>query len=91
MRNGQNTNMESTYRIKIQGLVGSSFTEWFGKITVIPQENNETLLIGQFADQAALRGLLDQLWNINFTILVVERIEANHDSNPELENERRQE
>jgi hypothetical protein len=67
-------NMESTYRIKIQGLIGSSFADWFGKITVIPQENNETLLIGQFADQAALRGMLDQLWNLNFTVLSMERI-----------------
>ena len=67
--------MESTYRIKIQGRIGSSFTDCFGKISVIPQENNETLLIGQFADQAALRGVLDQLWNLNFTVLYLERIE----------------
>jgi len=58
--------------------MGSSFTDWFETITVISQENNETLLIGQFIDQAALRGLLDQLWNLNFTILYLERIENEH-------------
>jgi hypothetical protein len=72
---GKKTNMESTYRIKIEGLTNSSFADWFETITVIPQENNQTLLIGQFADQAALRGLLDQLWNLNFVLLSAERIE----------------
>ena len=70
--------MESTYRIKIQGLTSSAFADWLGTITVIPQENNQTLLIGRFADQAALRGLLDQLWNLNFTILYLERMEHEH-------------
>jgi hypothetical protein len=48
--------------------------EWFGNFSVHTLENDGTLLIGQFADQSALRGFLDQLWNLNFTILSVERI-----------------
>ena len=72
------TNLESTYRIRIKGILDSSFADWLGKMSRIPQENNETVLIGQFADQAALRGLLDQLWNLNFTILYLERMENEH-------------
>ena len=65
----------STYRIRLRGALSSPTTDWFGDITIIPQENDETLLVGQFADQAALRGFLDQLWNLNFTILSLERVE----------------
>lgn len=65
----------NTYRIRLKGVPDHSDTDWFGNLTILPQENGDTLLIGPFADQAALRGFLDQLWNLNFTILSVERIE----------------
>lgn len=68
----------NTYRIRIEGALDRPITDWFGGITVIPQENGETLLEGQFVDQPALRGLLDQLWNLNFTILSFERFENEH-------------
>ena len=68
-------NHGNMYRIRLEGALGRSVADWFGDITIIPQENGETLLVGQFADQPALRGLLDQLWNLNFTILSLERIE----------------
>ena len=65
---------KAAYKIQLQGKINPSLMEWFGDLIIQPQENNETLLVGQFADQAALRGFLDQLWNLNFTILSVERI-----------------
>ncbi len=67
--------LRSIYRIKIKGELDRSDTDWFGGITIVPREHGETLLVGPFVDQAALRGLLDHLWNLNFTILSVERIE----------------
>ncbi len=66
------------YRVRIEGALDRPITDWFGGITVIPQESGETLLEGQFVDQPALRGLLDQLWNLNFTILSFERFENEH-------------
>jgi hypothetical protein len=32
-------------------------------------------LIGSYPDQAALRGLLEQLWNLNITVISVDKIE----------------
>jgi hypothetical protein len=49
--------------------------DWFGDITILSQKNDETMLAGVFTDQAALRGFLEQLWNLNFSILYVERID----------------
>ena len=65
----------STYRIRLKGALSPSISDWFGDITVRPEENGETLLIGEFPDQSALRGFLDQLWNLNFTVVSVDRVE----------------
>lgn len=65
-----------TYRIRVRETLDRSAIDWFGDITVATQENGETLLVGQFTDQSALRGFMDRLWNLNFTILYLERIES---------------
>ena len=63
------------YRIRVTETFDRQFTDWLGNLTIIPQENGETLLEGSFSDQPALRGFLDQLWNLNITVISIERIE----------------
>ena len=67
--------MKAIYRIRIKGAFSLSAIEWFGGITILPQEQGETMLVGEFPDQSALRGLLEQLWNLNYTVLSIEQIE----------------
>ena len=64
-----------TYRIKIKEDLDPGVTEWFGGLTVTHGDDGGTLLVGRFPDQPALRGFLDQLWNLNFTVLSVDRVE----------------
>jgi hypothetical protein len=64
-----------TYRIRVKETLDRHFADWLDNLTFIPQKNGETLLIGSFTDQPALRGFLDQLWNLNITVITVERIE----------------
>ena len=64
-----------TYRIMVKETLDRHVIDWFGEMTVIAQEDGKTILIGSFRDQPALRGFLDQLWNINLTVITVERIE----------------
>lgn len=71
----------TTYHIRIQGSLSPILCSWFGDVHIHSQSHNETLLEGDFADQAALRGLLDQLWNLNMTVLSVTQPEM--DSTPE--------
>ena len=72
----QNTpNQQNTYRIRVKETLDHYFTDWLGNLSLIPQENGETLIIGSFSDQPALRGFLEQLWNLNITVINVERIE----------------
>lgn len=65
---------QTTYQIRIKGIVNRSLASLIDDLSILPQENNETLLVGTFIDQPALRGLLNHLWNLNLTILSVEKI-----------------
>lgn len=64
-----------TYRIRVKECLDSQFANWIGNMTIIPDEKGGSILISTFTDQSALRGLLDQLWNLNITVISVERIE----------------
>ena len=73
----QNTPQQSnTYHILVKETLDHPFADWYGDLTIMPQENGETLLIGSFTDQPALRGFLEQLWNLNITVITIERIES---------------
>jgi hypothetical protein len=67
--------LSNTYRIRVKETLAAQFADWLGNLTSISQPNGETILIGSFTDQPALRGFLDQLWNLNITVISVERIE----------------
>ena len=71
----EDTHQSNTYRIRVKETLDRHLTDWIGHLTLIPQENGETILVGSFTDQPALRGFLDQLWNLNITVITVERIE----------------
>ncbi len=65
----------NTYHIRVKETLDHHFADWYGDLTITPQKNGETLLIGSFTDQPALRGFLEQLWNLNITVITIERIE----------------
>ena len=75
---------ENTYRIRVKETLDQRITDWFSDLTLTTLEDGKTLLVGPFTDQSALRGLLEQLWNLNITVLSVERIENENlqESNP---------
>ena len=71
-----------------KGIANRSLASLIDDLSILPQANNETLLVGTFIDQPALRGLLDHLWNLNLTILSVESIPPSetgdsYDPNPD--------
>ncbi len=71
--------MQTLFMIKIQEPPDHFTALWNGDIDILRCEKDETLLVCRLLDQAALRGFLNQLWNLNFTILAMERIEATDD------------
>jgi len=66
-------NKGSIYHIRIKGNLNPTSFGWMEDASIIHQDNTETLIAIYIRDQSALRGLLEQFWNFNFTILSVER------------------
>jgi hypothetical protein len=65
------------YQIRVQGHLGSHWTEWFGGLTVTLEDNGITLLTGP-VDQAALHGLLKKVRDLGMPLVsVVQKREAN--------------
>jgi hypothetical protein len=65
----------SIYMIRIKGTFNPASFDWMKEARVIRQDNNETQIEIHIIDQAALRGLLEQFWNFNFTVLSVDSLD----------------
>jgi len=70
---------QAAYQIKVQGKLDEKWSDWFGGMTVTVQsESNDaaiTTLTGAVADQTTLRGILSKIWDLNLTLIYVNRIE----------------
>ena len=62
------------YQIKVQGKLDESWSSWFSGLT-ITLEGDTTTLTGAVVDQAALRGILSRLWDLNLALISVNPIE----------------
>lgn len=63
------------YEIKVEGHLGPEWTDWFGGLTITPEEDGETLLTGPVIDQAALHGLLKKVRDLGLPLLSVNPVE----------------
>jgi hypothetical protein len=63
-----------TYQIRVRGRLDESWLDWLDRLSMTFEPEADglgvTLLTGDF-DQAALRGLLSYLWDMNLTVLSV--------------------
>lgn len=72
------------YRIVVSGELTEHWFDWFDTFDLsLAREPNgrlQTTLDGLVADQSALRGILVALWDLNLTLLSVDRVELGGDS-----------
>jgi hypothetical protein len=66
------------YQIKVQGRLDESWSGWFNSMA-ITFEGDTTTLTGAVVDQAALRGILSRLWDLNLALISVNPIESDSD------------
>lgn len=70
---------ESIYRIEVQGQIGERWSHWFPDMDITHRPSHDggfvTTLTGPVPDQAALRGILCKLWDLNLVLLSVTRYE----------------
>lgn len=78
-----------TYRIEVRGWLDDSWSEWFEGFTVRAGRDADggpiTVITGPVRDQAALQGVLAQVWRLNLSLLAVTRI-AGYDARPSQDN-----
>ena len=73
------------YRIEIEGKLDERWSDWFSGLTVVENGLGNppiTTLVG-LIDQAALRGILCKLWDLNLTLISVRRVEADGEEKEE--------
>jgi hypothetical protein len=79
MPNNQNPKTDARdsilYQIRIKGHLGPGWTDWFGGLTILLEDNGDTLLIGPF-DQAALHGLLRKVRDLGMPLISLCRVKS---------------
>lgn len=73
------------YEIRIKGHLDGQWADWFGNLTITPEENGDTLLTGPVADQAALYGLLRRVLDLGMPLLSVNHVEPGQPDASEVE------
>ena len=59
------------YEIRVRGILDAGWADWFGDLTIVPQANYETVLVGPIVDQSALHGILDVIQGLNLTLISI--------------------
>ena len=68
--------VKTVYAIKIQGELGENWSDWFDGLSIsVEGDLPVTTLTGVVADQVALRGILNKLWDLNLTLISVLRLD----------------
>lgn len=63
------------YEIRVKGNLDLKWSDWFDGFSITHVDDDETLLIGSVADQAALHGLLHKIRDLGLPLLTVQRLE----------------
>jgi len=81
MNGPDHNSSEATYRIVIQGEIGEAALRGLRGLApmtwVQEGRSQNTVLTVQVRDQASLRGLLNQLWDLNLTLIDIRRLLGN--------------
>lgn len=63
------TDTQTRYEIRLKGHLGKQWSEWFNGMTVILENNGNTLLIGWVVDQSELHGLLTKIRDLGMPLI----------------------
>jgi hypothetical protein len=67
------------FRIRVQAALDPGWSDWLDGMRIAAdtcEGRAVTVLDGAVSDQAALRGILSRLWDLNLVVLSVERLTA---------------
>jgi hypothetical protein len=67
-------NTPVVYQIRVKGHLDETWIDWFSPLAVVNEVNGEATLTGEARDQAELAGVLNRIFDLNLTLLAVNRI-----------------
>ncbi len=77
-KSSMHTDPPAVYEIQVLGELDQGWQQWFGGLAATLGYSGDrspvTTLTGPVTDQAALRGMLCKLWDLNLTVISVRRI-----------------
>jgi hypothetical protein len=81
MENGQETGLPWVYQIKALGRLSRNWSSWLDDLNIAceTEEGSGDPVItftGPVVDQAALRSLLNRIWDLNLTVISLARVEG---------------
>jgi len=90
---GGYSSQPARYLVKVKGNIRENLSDWLGGLEISTEIGGDgspiTTLIGVVADQAALRGILCRIWDLNLTVLSVYRIGVDAEKNEREQNEQK--
>ena len=82
MENNAGSEGQPIYQITLRGELDPSWSNWLNGFALTTATAADgtciTLLAGAVADQAALRGILTKLWDLNLELVSLYRIGSKH-------------
>ncbi|CAN7761628.1 hypothetical protein LJR153_007088 [Paenibacillus sp. LjRoot153] len=63
------------YQIRVKGHLGPGWSDWFGGLTILLEDNGDTLLMGS-VDQAALHGVLRKVHDLGMLLISLSRVQS---------------
>jgi hypothetical protein len=63
------------YEIRLQGRLEQRWSDWFDGLTLTAADDGTTTLRGRVADQAALHGQLQRLYDLGLRLISVTQVE----------------
>jgi hypothetical protein len=75
---------EIHFQIIVKGWVKDSWSKWLGNLSIDPilddHSDQITIITGNVSDQSALRGLMNQIWDLNLVIISFQQIDTKLDN-----------
>ena len=69
------TSNAKVYEIRLKGHLEARWEQWFDGLSIMLEEDGDTLLSGPLPDQAALHGILKKVRDLGLTLLSVNSVE----------------
>jgi hypothetical protein len=80
-RSERDKDQPMVYQIRIRGHLGQQWMDWFDGLTIMLEEDGNTLLTGALIDQAALHGILKKVRDLGMPLLSVNSVGSSPQDN----------